>query len=129
MIRKNRKKRMHGFVLPAPFAGTVVTGALLALSYIWLGCRCDSLGRDIKALEIEKAQLKKELLNEESRWAKMKSPSNIEMMLAKNNIVMTWPRQDQIVRLYETGSNPKIHDKKTDNSLTYVKREKTVIHD
>lgn len=116
-------------MLPAPFTGVVVAGSLFALSYIWLGCRCDSLGRDIKALEIEKSQLKKEILNEESRWTKMKSPSNIEMILAKHNIVMTWPRQDQIIRLSEAGPYLSAPYKKTDHSLTYVKREKVVIHD
>ena len=58
MIRRNRKKRLHAFVLPAPFTVAVVAGSFLALSYIWLGCRCDSLGRDITMLEAEKIQLK-----------------------------------------------------------------------
>lgn len=129
MIRRNRKKRMHGFVLPAPFAGVVVLGSLLALAYVWLGSRCDSLGRDIKTLELEKARLKRDLLSEESRWTQMKSPVNIEMILAKNNIVMTWPRKGQVVRLYESGANPEIRARKTGNALTYVKREKAVIHD
>ena len=126
MIRRNRKKRMHGFVLPAPYAGLVVAGAVLALAYVWLSCRCDSLGRDIRGLESEKAQLKKELQNEESRWAKTKSPGSIETALAKYNIVMTWPRQDQVVRLYESRN---VSSERTGNSLTYIRREKAVIHD
>ena len=129
MIRKNRKKRLHGFVLPAPFTGIVVAGALLALSYVWLDCRCESIGRDIKNLEAEKTQLKKDLLSEESRWSKMKSPVNIEAVLAKHNIVMTWPRQDQVVRLYDAGANADLGVKKRNNSLTYIKRDKAVIHD
>jgi hypothetical protein len=129
MIRRNSKHRMHGFVLPAPFAGIVVVGVLLALAYVWLGSRCDSLGREIKSLEREGIQLKKDIVNEESRWTKMKSPANLEMVLAKHNIVMTWPRQDQIVRLHETVGRSDVPAKRTDNSLTYVKREKAVIHD
>lgn len=129
MIRKNRKKRLHSFVLPAPLSGVVVAGALLALSYVWLDCRCESLGRDIKNLEAEKVQLKKDLLSEESRWSKMKSPANIEAVLAKHNIVMTWPRQDQVVRLSDAGVNAGHQVKKSNNSLTYMKRDKAVIHD
>jgi hypothetical protein len=128
MIRRNRKKRLRGFVLPAPFTGIVVAASFLCLSYIWLGSRCDSIGRDIKAMEKAKDQLKKELLNEESRWTRMKSPANIEMVLAKRGIVMTWPRQDQVVRLYE-GDAADVAVKRVNKSLTYVKRGKAVIHD
>jgi len=126
-MRRNSKKRMHGFVFPAPFAGVVVIGVLLALAYVWLGSRCDSLGSEIKTLELEKAQLKKDILNEESRWTKMKSPANLEMALAKHKIVMAWPRQDQIVRLQAGSYGSRV--KETDHSLTYVMRGKAVVHD
>ena len=129
MSRKNRKKRVHGFVLPAPFAGVVVLGSLLALLYVWLGSRCDSLGRDIKALEAEKTDLKKELLNEESRWTQMKSPVSMEAALAKHHLVMTWPRRDQIVHLSASGQERDYLPTRTQSSLTYMRREKAVIHD
>jgi len=129
MIRRNRKKRLHGFVVPAPYAGAVVAGMLLALSYVWLGCRCDSLGKDIKSLEFERTEFKKQLLNEESRWTKMKSPGNLEMALAKRGIIMTWPRQDQVIRLHERVEDSNLLVKRTGNSLTYVRRDKMVIHD
>ena len=115
-------------MLPAPYSGILVAGSILAISYLWLGCRCDSLGHDIKAMEAAKVQLKKDILNEESRWTRMKSPLNIEMVLAKHGIVMTWPRQDQIVRLYGGGSVD-MPVKKANHSLTYIKREKVVSYD
>jgi len=129
MIRRNRKKRLHGFVVPAPYAGVVVLGMLLALFYVWLGCRCDSLGKDIKTLELEKTELKKQLLNEESRWTKMKSPGNLEMVLAKRKIGMAWPRQDQVIRLHERVEDSNVSVKRPGNSLTYVRRNKMAIHD
>jgi len=103
MARRNRKKRMDGFMFPVPFAGFVVAASTLALGYVWLGCRCDSLGSDIRELEKESIALNKAYLNEEYRWTRIKSPRNIERALAAHGIQMTWPRRDQVVRLYETG--------------------------
>ncbi|MBN2301518.1 MAG: hypothetical protein JXN60_03275 [Lentisphaerae bacterium] len=100
MARRNRKK-INGFVFPVPLAGIAVILMTLALVYVWLGCRCESVGKDIKKLEAEQISLKKKCHNEELRWAQMKSPRNIEKSLARNGLVMTWPRRDQVVRLYD----------------------------
>lgn len=100
MTRRNKKKMtMDGFVFPVPFAGLVIVIAALALGYVWLGCRCEALGKDLKRLENEKAELTKRCLNEEYNWTRMKSPQNLDRALARWGIVMTWPRPDQIVRL------------------------------
>jgi hypothetical protein len=132
IIRRNRRKRLHWFAFPVRYAGLVVLGSVVALSYVWLGCRCESLGREIRTLEIERDQLKKELLNEESRWSKMKSPGSIEEALDKHKIVMTWPRRDQVVRLdnREAAGAPSNHNKLNGlPSYASVRREKAVIHD
>lgn len=97
---------MEGFIFPVPFAGVVVLLSTLGLGYVWLGCRCEALGRELKALEIEKAALDKKHMNERLRWTCTKSPQNIEKSLAKHNIVMTWPRRDQVVRLSDVPTSP-----------------------
>jgi hypothetical protein len=102
MTRSNRKKiKVNGFTFPVPFAGLVVVIAALAMGYVWLGVRCEALGKDLKKIELEKAELNKRCLNEEYNWTRMKSPQNLDKALARFGIVMTWPRPDQIVRLTE----------------------------
>ncbi len=105
MARRNRKRRkMAGFIFPAPFAGLMIMISVLALGYVWLGCRCESLGREIKDLEKEKDILTKKYLNEEYQWARLKSPRQIEKALQAHHIIMTWPRSDQIIRVSGNGS-------------------------
>ncbi len=99
--RKRNKKKVDGFVFPAPFAGFVVIVSVFALAYLWLGSRCEMLGREIKKEEGKKKILVKRYLNEEYRWSRMKSPRNLERVLNQNGMVMSWPRRDQIVRLYD----------------------------
>lgn len=101
MRRRNRKKRMDGFASPVPVAGFLVLISSFALIYVWLGCRCDSLGKEIRKLEQERVVLHKKFLNEEYRWAQMKSPRSIEKALARFNIAMTWPANSQIIRLQD----------------------------
>ncbi len=100
MARRNRKRRrMNSFVFPAPFAGLMILVSVLALGYVWLGCRCDSLGREIKNLEKEKDLLTRKYLTEEYQWTRLKSPRQIERALQIHHITMTWPRNDQIIRV------------------------------
>lgn len=128
MTFRNNRKKKNGFVFPAPFASLIVLGAALALVYIWLCCRCDSLGRDLKALEIEGATLSKQFLNEEYRWTRMKAPENMERALTRLGIAMTWPRRDQVVYLYDTPPMGPLGEDEQ-NALTYVRRHRTVMHD
>lgn len=100
--RKRNKKKVDGFVFPAPFAGFVVMVSAFALGYLWLGCRCEALGVEIKDLEVRQKVLEKKYLNEEFRWTRIKSPGNLERVLKDLNVCMTWPRRDQVVRLYDT---------------------------
>ncbi len=99
MKKKKNRKRVDGFVFPVPFAGGLIIIATLALAYVWMGCRCEALGREIKGLEREKTVLYKRYLNEEYRWTQMKSPRNLERVLAKHSMKMVWPRASQVVRL------------------------------
>ncbi len=97
--RRNRKKRVDGFVVSKNFAGILVFVSVAALSYLWLCSRCDELGREIKTLEGEQVQLENKFLNEEYKWMSMKSPSKLENTLLHYGISMTWPRRDQVVWL------------------------------
>ena len=98
-FRRNKKKRLHGFVFPVPIAGILVVIAALGLTYVYLGCRCETLGQEIKSLEKEQAELGRKYVNAEFRWAKIKSPQSLEAALAARHIAMTWPRSDQVIWL------------------------------
>jgi len=94
--RRNRKKRVDGFIFPTPFAGILVFASVAALSYLWLCSRCEELGREIKKLEKQQVELTKKFLNEEYKWTRLKSPQSLEDSLARYGISMTWPRRDQV---------------------------------
>ncbi len=97
--RRNRKKRVDGFIFPGSFAGVLVFASVAALSYLWLCSRCEELGREIKTLETQQVELTKKFLNEEYKWMRLKSPKSIEDSLARCGITMTWPRRDQVMWL------------------------------
>lgn len=116
-------------MVPVPFAIVVLLVSAIALAYLWLGCKCDSLGKDIKLLEARKADLAKKYENEEYKWMRMKSPCNIEEALTKFGIAMTWPGKEQVVRLsdkecvsYETGD-------KAQYALKYASIGKNVLNE
>lgn len=115
-------------MIPAPYAGAFALAVGLALGYVWLKSRCDSLEREINALETEKEDLEKVLHYEEYKWSQMKSPASIEAALAKHKLVMSWPRNDQVIRIpngrLQNGLSPK-----KGNAVTYMQREKKLIHD
>lgn len=129
MARKNKKKMVNGFIFPIPYTGFAVLISTLALGYVWLGCRCEFLGSEIKTLEFEKTFLNKKYLSEECKWTRMKSPLNIERVLKEHNIVMTWPRQDQVVRIYDSGAFPDMSIETADDVLGYAKLERGIMND
>lgn len=98
MKTKKNRKRVDGFVFPVPFAGALIIVATLALAYVWMGCRCETLGRELKALESERATLEKQYQSEQNRWAQMKSPRNLERVLAKHEVKLVWPGPEQVVK-------------------------------
>lgn len=103
MARRNRKKKKNGFALPVPFAGIVVLICTVGLSYTWLNCRCEGLGKEIKGLEQQLVELETRYEREEYRWMRLKSPRSIRQALDRNRLVMTWPRPDQVVHLSDNG--------------------------
>lgn len=98
-VNRKRRKKMHGLLLQGPYTGLIVLFAFMALAYVWIQCRCEALGRDIKQLEKDKERLTKQYLYEEFRWSRMRSPREVERAIEAHNLAMTWPRVDQIVRM------------------------------
>ena len=101
MARRNRKRRSEGFIFPVPFAAALIAMAVLSLCFLWLRVRCETVGQELKALEVKKATLQRNYINEASKWSNCKSPLNIEKALKEHGLVMAWPDKNQIVRLSE----------------------------
>ena len=79
-------------------------GVAAALAGIYLGLvnACDDLGRQIKALEASRSELRKQVVNEERNWSMARSIGNMERLLAAHGIEMTFPQERNIVRLKAT---------------------------
>jgi len=69
MARRNKKRRSEGFIFPAPFAVALVTVSMLSLCFLWLRVRCETLGQELQKLEVRKATLQRNYLNEEFKWS------------------------------------------------------------
>ncbi len=101
--KRNRKKRVDGYLFPVPFASLLVVAGLAALAYLWMLSRCEAMGAEIKALERADAELTERYLNEELKWTRMRSPQNMERILARNGVKMDWPTGQQVVLLADAG--------------------------
>lgn len=99
MRRRNRKKNLYANTVPVPVAGLAVLVASLALGYLWMVCRCQTLGRELAQLEARREALIKDEQQELFKWTRLKSPQSLERALAAAGIAMTWPANRQIVRL------------------------------
>ena len=128
MARRNRKRtKVNGFIFPVPFAGLLVLLSILGLAYVWVGCRCEALGRELKALEFRRDALVKKYLNEEYKWTQMKSPYNIERVLNRHRIEMSWPHRHQVVRLSDVALLQAELAETTGDFLKLAKLEKVLI--
>jgi hypothetical protein len=101
--KRNRKKRVDGYLFPVPFASLLVFAGLAALSYLWMLSRCEAIGAEIKALERADAELTERYLNEELKWTRMRSPQNLDRILARNGVKMDWPSGRQVVLMADAG--------------------------
>jgi len=96
--KKTRNRhRQAGFMFPTPLAGILLSAAVMALSYLWLGGKCEALGRNIKILERECAELCARRTNEESKWSWMITPGNMEIALKRHRLDMDWPDGKRLV--------------------------------
>lgn len=101
--KRNRKKRVEGYLFPVPFASLLVVAGVAALAYLWMLSRCEAIGAEIKVLERAEAELTERYLNEELKWTRMRSPQNLERILARNGVKMDWPSGQQVVLMADAG--------------------------
>lgn len=106
MARRNKKRHVEGVSISRPLVGVVIAAVLVGLAYVWFTGRCEKLGHEISVLEKQKAALDKQLSHEEFKWSRMKSPMEVEKMLARFRLEMAQPRAEQVVRLRESDLPP-----------------------
>lgn len=97
--RQNRKTLQEGSIFPAPLALILAAAMFFSLGYLWLCDRCQALGRHLQNLEARRDELQRQVLAEEYKWANLKSPQNIERLLAHFQLDMRRPTEACIVRL------------------------------
>ena len=102
MARRNRKNGEEGH--RAMLWSFALLGVAAALAGIYLGLvnACDNLGRQIKTLEANRAELRKQVVNEERNWTMARWIGNMERLLAAHGIAMTFPQERNIIRLQAT---------------------------
>ena len=99
MARRNRKNGHEGNRMM--FWGVSISAviAVVAMGYLSLYNTCENIGRQIKKLEHERAELHKRVVNEERNWAMARSIGNMEQLMENHGIVMSWPEERNIIRL------------------------------
>jgi hypothetical protein len=105
---RNRKyrKQVRTRLLPGWLVVLVVGIASFGFSYLWLGARCDALGRRIKALEKERVEVRRQVVHEEFKWSNLTTFENITRLLKKHQLEMEWPKQTDVVRLRRPERSP-----------------------
>ena len=97
---KNKKRDAQPGVFPGALAVVLACAIGIALAYLWVDGRCDAMGRRIKQLEQQKEALIRARINEEFQWSNMTSPQNMEKLLRSHNLVMSWPSEQNVVRVH-----------------------------
>jgi hypothetical protein len=129
MANKNRRKRIQGYTIPLPVVSLLVVAMFLLLAYVWLDIRSKALGAAIKSLEQQQAELQKKYDLELWKWEKVKSPQNIERMLALNSCAMIWPGESSIVRLNDSTAVASIMTDYKSQLAQLTRSTKPIIHD
>ena len=91
-------------MFPPPLALMLALVAGIFVVYVCIQSRTEALGREIKALEAKRDQLRTKVVKEQCEWARMQAPGSMEKALKEHGLVMTWPGRDQIVRLRADGA-------------------------
>ena len=100
MAKRNRKNGREGNRLMAWGIALCSLAAVLAMVYLGLYNTCESIGRQIKKMENEQAELHKRVVNEERNWATACSTPSMERLMAHHGIVMSFPEEQNIIRLH-----------------------------
>lgn len=99
MARRNRKNERADNRLTAWGIAFFSVAAVLAMVYLGLYNTCESIGRQIKKLEGERAELHKRVVNEEHNWATARSIRNLQGLMEAHGIAMSFPDQKNIIRI------------------------------
>lgn len=97
--KQNRKTVQDGPVFPTSLALVLLGVTGLAFGYLWLRDRCEVMGRRLQELEARHVEVQRLILCEESKWSQLKSPQNIERLLARFHLEMVWPGERYTVRI------------------------------
>lgn len=129
MAKRNRKKTQEGFLFPAPLAAFLALLVGLGVVHLCMRTSAESIGRDIKALEVRRDQLRDRMLKAQLAWAKTQSPSNIDRALKEHGLVMTWPGRDQVVRVRADGTIEHMAAPERGRGERYVRVDRVVMND
>ena len=99
MARKNRKNGHEGNRMVFWGVPLMALVALLGMVYLNLHNACESVGREIKRLENQRAELRKQVVNEERNWEMARYIQNMQRLMETHGIAMTFPDSKNIVRL------------------------------
>ncbi len=99
MGRRNRKHGYEGNRVVFWGVPIMVLAAVLGMVYLHLFNTCENIGREIKRLEFERAEMNKRVVNEEHNWGTASSIRNVEQLMARHGIQMTFPQESQIIRM------------------------------
>ena len=79
--------------------GVGIAASVLALVYLQMQADCERTGKRIKQLERTRREVQKQVTNEERNRAAASSIRNMERLLSRHGIEMSWPEEGQIIRL------------------------------
>lgn len=71
----------------------------IAITFLLLSSRCDTIGKKIQSLERQKKILAKRLANEERNWSTARDVANVERLLAHHGMLMRWPAERDTIRI------------------------------
>ena len=103
---RNYRKQVRTRLLPGWLVMIVVGAACFGFTYLWLGARCDALGRRIKTLEKDRVEARRQVVHEEFKWSNLTTFENITRLLKKHQLEMEWPKQADVVRLRRPERSP-----------------------
>lgn len=130
MAPKNKKKKTNGYLIPVPLVVIpIILVAVFALCDLYLKAHAEALGREIKALEARRAELREHFKKAESEWSIVRSPASVENALREHGLMMTWPRRDQIVRISCTPSSRPGRRLEPSELMPYANLQKVVMND
>jgi hypothetical protein len=122
--KQNRKTIQNRPVFPVPLALILVLVTGVAFGFLWLRDQCDTMGRRIQDLEARRDEVQRQVLREEYKWSNLKSPQNIERLMAQFNLKMVWPGERDTVRLRRPELEPE-----GPSEMQYAQRLAATRHD